>query len=251
VIAAANPKNGWIDDFQSLKDQIGLPGPFLQRFDLIYILRDVVDLEQDERIIRHMIGVRGGQTSQDKYAPDIDPDMFRKYVAFSKQQAALKWTKAAEDSVSTYYLKVRNTRKDTDKPVPITPRQGNSLARLAEASARIRLSPKVEPADVDRAEKILDECLLAVAYDPKTGTRDIGNAATGKSKKMVDIDTAIISAIRELSDPVTGRALHEAVVSKLSRDYGGKDAVEKSIAAMVNRDRPDVIKPNLKYLKVI
>lgn len=248
VIAAANPKKGWIDDYEPLKDQIGLPGPFIQRFDLIYILRDSADIERDEQIIRHIIGVRGGQTSHERYSQDIDEELFRKYVAFSKQQGALKWTKAAEDVVSDYYLKVRGTRKDANKPVPITPRQGNSLARLSEASARIRLSPKVEQPDVFRAIALLDECLRQVAYDPKTGTFDIGNAATGQTKNQADLATAIIQTIREMGDDKE-RAKKDAVILKLSPNYGGKEAVEKMLAVLI-RDVV-IMEPRTGVLKVI
>ncbi|HWQ66263.1 MAG TPA: minichromosome maintenance protein MCM [Methanospirillum sp.] len=247
VIAAANPKDGWIDDFTPLKDQIGFPGPLMQRFDLIYILRDKVNLERDEQIIRHIIGVRSGNSSSDKYAPDIEPDLLRKYIAFSKQQGVIRWTKSAEDSVVEYYLNIRKTRKDTNSAVPITPRQGNSLARLSEASARIRLSKKVESEDVDRAVRILDECLREVAYDPNTGSFDIGNAATGKNKKLVDLERDIKSAIRDLADD-QGRAKTDSVILKLAGSHGGKEAVEKGIETLYKKE--EIRRPNNSTLKV-
>jgi len=248
VIAAANPKEGWFDNYTPLKEQIKLPGPLIQRFDLLFILRDEVNLENDEKIIRAIIGVRSGLASTDKFAPEIDQDTLRKWIAFSKQQGVLKWTKSAEDGVVEYYLNLRKTRKDTSKPVPITPRQGNSLARLSEASARIRLSLKVEREDVIRGKEILDYCLRQVAYDPQTGTFDIGNAATGTTKCQVELAKAITEAIRELADEY-GRAKKDAVILKLSPNYGGKDPVEKMLKTMIKET--EVIEPKHGLLKVI
>jgi len=247
VIAAANPKAGWIDNYIPLKDQINIPGPLIQRFDLVFILRDLIDLVKDEMVIRRIIEVRSGGSSSEKLTPDIDQDFLRKYIAFAKRQGVLRWTKAAENAVVKYYLNIRGTRKNTEKAVPITPRQGNSLARLAEASARIRLSQKVEPDDVERALVILDECLREVAYDPNTQSFDAGNLATGQTKIQMDLSKAIIAAIREFSDD-NGRAKSDSVILKLAPDYGGVEAVEKGIETLYKKE--EIRKPNNYTLKV-
>lgn len=250
VIAAANPKYGWIDDFTPLKDQIDLPGPFLQRFDLIYILKDIANLEQDEKIIRHIIANRSGCVS-DAFVPDIDETIFRKYVAFAKQHP-LKWSKQAEDRIVEYYLKIRKTRDNRgtkeNKPVPITPRQGNSLSRLAEAAARIRLSQNVDPVDVSRAIDILDECLLAIAYDPETGTFDSGSLSSGVTKKQGELDSEIKKTIGQIADD-KGHAKESEVIEGVSR-YFGKDLVERRIDEL-SRSGGWILKPRNGFVKVV
>ncbi len=251
VIAAANPKHGWIDDFMPLKDQIELPGPFLQRFDLIYILRDDVDLNKDSHIIKHIIANRAGTASK-TLAPDIEESMFRKYVAYAKQQP-LKYSKDAIDAIQGYYLKVRSTRENKkngsngNKPVPITPRQGNTLARLAEASARIRLSPSVDKFDVDNGIVILDECLRSIAYDPETGTFDAGAMAVGETKKQGGIKEAVVRYVRDYSDD-TGRIPEAVVIENLESKYD-KIEIEKIIDAACQNG--DLMRPKNGWLKAV
>ena len=50
------------------------------------------------------------------------------------------------------------------------PRQLESLIRLSEAHARMRLSNVVEELDVDEAVRLHKEALKQAATDPKTGT---------------------------------------------------------------------------------
>ena len=251
VIGAANPKDGWLDEYTPLKDQIKLPGPIMSRFDLIFILRDNAEPGQDTNIARHIIGVRSGDREK-LYAPDISPELLRKYIAYSHRLGALKWMKPAEDYLVEYYVTIRGMGgKKENKPVPLTPRQLNAAARLSEASARIRLSPKVEKEDVQRAIRILDACLKQVAYDPQTGTLDIGNSETGKTKKQTDFGTALKAAIRELANPENRRAEREAVVLKLAPHYGGKDEVEKRLDAVLIERGTEIIEPKHGLLKVI
>jgi replicative DNA helicase Mcm len=249
VFAAANPVDGWLDDMIPLRNQIKMPGAFLSRFDLIFILRDMADPVHDERVIRHIIGVRSGELNSDRFAPDIEPELFRKYVAFAKRLGVLKWSKQAEDVVAKYYLSIRGTRASIDtKPVPITPRQGNSLARLSEASARIRLSLKVEVQDVERGIAILDDCLRKVAYDHQTGIFDAGVYSAGKTKKQTGLEHAIRDAIRRLADE-NGRAKVLDVVSSLALTIEQKDAVEKMLVQMEREGM--ILKPRNGLVKLI
>jgi replicative DNA helicase Mcm len=248
VIGAANPKNGWLDDVTPLKEQIKLPGPIMSRFDLIFILRDNADPGQDNNIARHIIGVRSGDREK-LYTPDISPELLRKYIAYSHRLGALKWMKPAEDYLAEYYVTIRGLGgRNENKPVPLTPRQLNAAARLSEASARIRLSPKVEKEDVMRAIKILDACLKQVAYDPRSGVFDIGIMEGGKSKKQTDVAKAIREAIKELADG-SGRANRDAVILKLSPIYGGKEIVETMVKTMLKE--MELIEPKTGLLKVI
>ena len=50
------------------------------------------------------------------------------------------------------------------------PRQLESLIRLSEAHARMRLSNTVEEIDVNEANRLYKEALKQAATDPKTGS---------------------------------------------------------------------------------
>ena len=56
VLAAANPIFGHYDDTKSVGDNIDLMTTILSRFDCIFIVRDVRDMERDRNIARHVLG---------------------------------------------------------------------------------------------------------------------------------------------------------------------------------------------------
>jgi DNA replication licensing factor MCM4 len=64
--------------------------------------------------------------------------------------------------------------------VSATTRQLESLIRLSEAHARMRLSTSVEPEDVHSAIDLIQAALLTYALDPRTGKIDMDLIATGK-----------------------------------------------------------------------
>lgn len=250
VIGAANPKDGWINSKIPLKEQIDLPGPIMSRFDLIFILYDKAEKEQDEKIARHILGVRSGNKGK-QYAPDIDPVLLRKYIAYSHRLGALKWLKSAEDYLAEYYVTIRSlgNREDDNKPVPLTPRQLNAAARLAEASARIRLSQKVELDDIKRAVKMLDACLKQVAYDPTTGSFDVGNIEAGITKQQTKERLEIKDVILKLADETSRWAKVDSVLSYLTNHGWEKNTSEEAIEKM---KRVGILsEPRYGFIKVL
>ena len=55
ILAAANPKDGRFNDYDSIAEQINMPPPLLSRFDLIFILTDKPDEETDRKIASHIL----------------------------------------------------------------------------------------------------------------------------------------------------------------------------------------------------
>jgi hypothetical protein len=65
------------------------------------------------------------------------------------------------------------------KTITATTRQLESLIRLSEALAKIRLSSAVEPKDVEEAARLIRVALQQAATDPRTGTIDMDLITTG------------------------------------------------------------------------
>jgi replicative DNA helicase Mcm len=143
-------------------------------------------------------------------------------------------------------MRLRGLASESNKPVPVTARQLEALVRLAEASARIRLSNSIEPADSERVIGIVDTCLRQVAYDAKTGSFDIDKVVTGFSKGKRDLIRRIKEVIRELADE-SGRSQIDAVIEQISREGHPKDEIRKQIDMFLRQGeamepRPGVIK---------
>lgn len=165
VLAAANPKTGRWDMFKNLAEQVELPPSLLSRFDLIFIMRDIPNGLVDDHIAEHIL--EGGFTANDA----VPIELLRKYIAYARRECEPRRTKEANAVIKNFYLKLRGLSRDGS--VPITPRKLEDLKRLAEASARVRLSPTVDERDAKIAVQLVDACLRDVAYDAKSGKFDI------------------------------------------------------------------------------
>src|SRR3989339_508180 len=150
VLAAANPKFGRFDPYQSIAQQIDLPPTLLNRFDVIFTLRDIPNAENDLRVATHVL-------NQHKKAGEealISRDLFRKYIAYAKQRFNPELSDEAVAEIKKFYVELRNKPVASEtavKPIPISARQLQALVRMAEASARLRLSKTVELSDAQIA----------------------------------------------------------------------------------------------------
>ncbi|MGA2121645.1 MAG: minichromosome maintenance protein MCM [Methanoregula sp.] len=247
LLGAANPKYGRFDMFGDISDQINMPPSLLSRFDLIFIMTDQPEQKRDLAIAEHILKAHstGELIAQHKKTPspgvtdeyiqqqlapvmpDIDPSLFRKYVAYAKRSCFPMLSSEAREAIVGYYLKLRGIAAP-NKPVPVTARQLEALVRLAEASARIRLSDTIEVSDAERVIHIVDACLRQIAYDAKTGTFDIDKVVTGISKEKRDIVRVIKDAIRDIGGEGR-RAGIDQVIDAVSAKGFARDKVKEGV----------------------
>ncbi|MDM7935435.1 MAG: AAA family ATPase, partial [Methanothrix sp.] len=96
--------------------------------------------------------------------------------------------------------------------VPVTARQLEALVRLSEASARLRLSNRIELVDAERAIRIFYSCLQKVGVDPETGFLDADVIATGITKTVRDKTKTIIDIIKSaLKDSPAGARIDDVL----------------------------------------
>jgi replicative DNA helicase Mcm len=247
LLGAANPKYGRFDMYGDIADQINMPPSLLSRFDLIFIMTDQPEQRRDLAIAEHILKAHGigeliaqhrktpipGITEEyieqqlTPVKPDIEPSLFRKYVAYAKRSCYPILSAEAKEALVTYYLKLRGIA-EPNKPVPVTARQLEALVRLAEASARIRLSNYIEQTDAERVIHIVDACLRQIAYDARTGSFDIDKVVTGISKEKRDIVRVIKDAIRDIGGEGK-RAAIDQVIDVASQKGFARDKVREGI----------------------
>jgi replicative DNA helicase Mcm len=217
LLAAANPKLGRFDEFLPIHEQINMPPALLSRFDLIFSIIDKPNPDRDNNLASHILQThKAGEVSENiirtkksKYSkheqeqlseivmPEFEPDFLRKYVAYAKRNVYPVMTDEALEILKNYYVDFRNSSEET---VTFTPRQLEAFVRLAEASAKIRLSQDVTPQDAKKAIYIIDQYLRRVGMDRETGRFDIDIIATGISHSQHDRMRIIMDIIKRLGD---------------------------------------------------
>lgn len=206
LLGAANPKYGRFDQYEPISEQIDLEPALISRFDLIFTVTDTPDEEKDRNLAEHIITTNyaGELTAQreemnqlevsqgeidemtDQVDPEIDAELLRKYIAYSKQNCHPRMSEAARNAIRDFYVDLRSKGTDEDAAVPVTARKLEALVRLSEASARVRLSDTVEQSDAERVIEIVRSCLQDVGVDPETGEFDADIVEAGTSKSQRD-----------------------------------------------------------------
>jgi len=219
LLAAANPKFGRFDDSENILGQLNMLPSLISRFDIIFPVLDKPDPREDGRIADHILKVHiEGERIMHNEALEIDAeewehppddsiraeipvDKIRKYVAHAKSISSPVMNDDAADYLSDYYVKFRSANKDS-RAVPITARQLEALVRLAEASAKIRLSMEVTKKDAERAVRVMQFSLERIAMDAQ-GIIDIdriGGVPQKKRSRLVMIRKIIENLIRQSED---------------------------------------------------
>ncbi len=200
VLAGANPKFSRFDPYRPIGEQIDIPDTLLSRFDLKFVLRDIPDPEKDEKLAEYMIQTR---LNPEALKPVIPVELMRKYIAYARKHCKPKMTEEAARKLKEFYVGMR--AMSTGDSLAITARQYEALMRLAQASAKVRLSPVVEVQDAERAIEIMKYSIYQLGYDYETGKLDIdrmeGTPSSERSRirKMLEL---IERLEREVGKPI-------------------------------------------------
>ncbi|MBS3142770.1 minichromosome maintenance protein MCM [Candidatus Woesearchaeota archaeon] len=233
VLAAANPKFGRFDPFDVISNQINLPPALINRFDLIFPIKDLPDATKDEKLAKHVLLLH---QNPDMETPEIETPLLKKYLAYVKRMCKPALTDGAIEEIKNYYVEMRNSESQTDtaiKAVPISPRQLEALIRLSEAVAKLHLGDKVTKKDAKKAIELLNYCLRQIGVDPETGKIDIDRIATGISASQRSHILSIKEIIAELENKL-GKTIP---ITDIIRD-----AAEKGIDATIVEEAIEKLK---------
>lgn len=129
------------------------------------------------------------------------------YISYARSNIHPTITPPAAKALTTAYVQMRslgNSIQATDRRITATTRQLESMIRLSEAHAKMRLSPTVEESDVDEAVRLIKSAIKASATDARTGLIDMGLLSEGGSasdrRRKEDLKRAVLAAVDE--DPV-------------------------------------------------
>ncbi|XP_053294074.1 DNA replication licensing factor MCM4 [Pleuronectes platessa] len=179
VLAAANPVESQWNPKKTTIENIQLPHTLLSRFDLIFLMLDPQDEAYDRRLAHHLVSLyyQSEEQIEEEY---LDMAVLKDYIAYARTTIQPRLSEEAGQALIEAYVDMRKIGSGRGM-VSAYPRQLESLIRLAEAHAKVRLSEKVETIDVEEAKRLHREALKQSATDPRTGFVDISILTTGMS----------------------------------------------------------------------
>ncbi len=235
VLAAANPKFGRFDPYQAVAQQIDIPPTLINRFDVIFTLRDIPDKIKDEKIATHVL-LEHKKQGEDMLIPR---DLFRKYIAYAKQRIKPELTDEAVDELKKFYVELRNRPVSSEsamRPIPISARQLQALIRMSEASAKLRLSKEVTKDDAKESIELMKYYLMQVGYDYESKTFDIDKIYTGmtasKRNKVLIVRETITGLKERLGELIPIEEIEKELEDKLTRDeidYAINELIKNSV----------------------
>jgi replicative DNA helicase Mcm len=251
VLAAANPKKGRFEPISEspFTAQINLSPPLVSRFDVIWLLTDDPDENMDAKIANHIIKNRlkgvsellvneGSASDPSKSSVEVKRtsddleilprELIRKYIAHAKRTIHPDLTDEARDLIVKFYVETRKQDGEASDSVAITARSLEAVARLAEASARIRLSQEATLEDATRAIRLTKtwrQMLMGDKFDETTLQTGTKGAVRNKERTIRNIvsklqnegggDAQMLDILNEAESMGINREKAEYIIEKL------------------------------------
>jgi DNA replication licensing factor MCM2 len=169
VIAAANPIKGRYDASLPLSQNVQLGDPILSRFDVMAVLRDVVNPVQDQKLAEFVVqshlrshpSFKKKQEEAPRVMEGLTQDMLKKYIVYARQKCNPKLGDFFDrNKLSSLYAEVRS-QSGIGGGNKMTVRYVESTVRLAEAHAKMHLREYVTEDDVSVAIRVALETFIA------------------------------------------------------------------------------------------
>ncbi|EDO15358.1 hypothetical protein Kpol_457p9 [Vanderwaltozyma polyspora DSM 70294] len=180
ILAAANPLYGRYNTRLSPLENINLPAALLSRFDILFLLLDLPDVEKDAKLAEHVAYVHMNSKQPDLDFTPVDPSLMREYIAFAKTKRPIMSEEINDFLISNYVRMRQDSKRDMDSRFSFgqaTPRTLLAIIRLSQALAKLRLSDTIDIEDVSEALRLLDRSKESL-YDKGRGTRAEENPTT-------------------------------------------------------------------------
>jgi replicative DNA helicase Mcm len=155
-------------------------------------------------------------------------------------------TRDAAERLKNFYLDMRSMY--AGESLAITLRQNEALMRLAESSAKIRLSEKVEIQDAEKSIDVMRFSIQQLGYDYETGKLDIdrteGVSASQRSKIHILLD------IIDMLEKKLGKPVPKEEIIATAEEQGIKaDDTEEVLRRL--KSEGSIFEPKINYIERI
>jgi DNA replication licensing factor MCM4 len=224
ILASANPIGSKYNPNLPVPQNIDLPPTLLSRFDLVYLILDRIDETNDRRLARHLLSMYLDDKPQSASGgmeilvspliriPTIPADLKKpiefltSYISYARTKCQPRISPEASKELVTSYVEMRKLGEDVraaERRITATTRQLESMIRLAEAHAKMRLSETVTADDVKEAVRLIKSALKQAATDSRTGLIDMSLLTEGTSaserRRKGDLKTAVLTLLDEMT----------------------------------------------------
>ena len=215
ILASANPVESRYNAKLSVVENIKLPPTLLSRFDLIYLVLDKPNPDSDRRLAKHLVSLYYADTVSRGPQADIDQDFLKDFIHYARTTMTPEISDDAVEVLVQGYLAMRALGGRGSKTITATPRQLESLIRISQALAKMRLSDVVTVAEVEEAIRLMKVATQAAATDPRTGTIDMDLITTGRTALNRDMVTKLADELRLIISTRNGQRMTISQVRQL------------------------------------
>jgi len=207
ILASANPIGSRYNPNMSVPQNIDLPPTLLSRFDLVYLMLDRVDEKTDQRLARHLLSMYlEDKPDSAQTGNEILPvEFLTSYISYARTKVHPTISPEAGRELVESYVEMRKLGQDVraaEKRITATTRQLESMIRLSEAHAKMRLSETVTRDDVKEAYRLIKSALKTAATDSQ-GRIDMSLLTEGTSaaerKRKADMKEAVVRLLDDLT----------------------------------------------------
>lgn len=233
VLAAANPLYGRYNRRKSLSENVNLPNSLLSRFDLMFLILDIADVDRDMALARHVtfvhqnegldsskkvdesnpipmdddeddeygFGTSSNEQTTENEQPTVSSTLLREYIARARTHQPVVPADVAPYIVEAY-VSLRSQGNPTGKSkngdqTVMTARQLLSILRLSQALARLRFSDYVAREDVDEAIRLTHMSKSSLLDDESDARRSGGQELVKRKWGGEDVTSRIFNIIRD------------------------------------------------------
>ncbi|KAF2711307.1 DNA replication licensing factor mcm4 [Pleomassaria siparia CBS 279.74] len=234
LLASANPIGSKYNINLPVPQNIDLPPTLLSRFDLVYLVLDRIDEQADRRLARHLVGMYLEDEPENASKDEILPiEFLTAYISYARTNIHPKITEDASKALVDAYVAMRALGSDIrsqERRITATTRQLESMIRLSEAHAKMRLSETVTADDVHEAVRLIKSALKQAATDARTGLIDMSllteGTSSGDRRRKEDLKRAVLAAIDEIAS-AAGQSVRLSDLVKHVRE-GATENVENA-----------------------
>lgn len=208
ILASANPIGSKYNPNLPVPQNIDLPPTLLSRFDLVYLILDRIDETNDRRLARHLLSMYLDDKPQSAAGGmEILPiEFLTSYISYARTNCQPRISPEASTELVNAYVEMRKLGEDVraaERRITATTRQLESMIRLSEAHAKMRLSETVTADDVKEAVRLIKSALKQAATDSRTGLIDMSLLTEGTSaserRRKADLKTAVLALLDEMT----------------------------------------------------